>query len=110
MRMHDVYCSDTPADLDYIPGILNFVNFQPPGDSAVCTTFEIIDDMIGLEDVERFVIDVVSFDGSVVIGRINRTVINIEDSDSKPQNTSRKSIDILILLLRTLTLVPLPQL
>ena len=71
-----------PAGLDYVPGILNFVNFQPPGDSVVCTSFEIIDDLLGLEDVERFFIDVVAFEGPVEIGRINRTVISIEDNDS----------------------------
>ena len=71
-----------PAGQDYVPGILNSVNFQPPGDSVVCTSFEIIDDLLGLEDVERFVIDVAPFEGPVTIGRINRTVISIEDNDS----------------------------
>ena len=38
---------------------------------------------MGLEDVERFVIDVGPFEGPVEIGQINRTVISIEDNDSK---------------------------
>ena len=48
----------------------------------MCTSFEIIDDLLGLEDVERFVIDVAPFEGPVTIGSINRTVISIEDNDS----------------------------
>ena len=71
--------------MDYIPGILNFVNFQPPGDSVVCTTFEIIDDLLGLEDEEEFIIDVGVFEGPVEIGSNNRTVVIIQDDDGKFQ-------------------------
>ena len=95
------------AGLDYIPGILNFVNFQPPGDSVVvCTTFEIIDDRLGLEDVERFVIDVAPFEGPVEIGTINRTVINIEDNDSKLQYSKILQLFIYIFALPVVSILP----
>ena len=78
------YCYNTyqpTADLDYSPGILNLVTFQPPGNSVVCTRFEIIDDPLALEGEEKFVIDVSPRLGQVRIGRKNRTVITIEDND-----------------------------
>ena len=59
------------AGLDYIPGIMNLVTFQPPGDSVVCTRFEIIDDMIALENNETFVVH---------FGN-NQTTVTILDND-----------------------------
>lgn len=70
------------AGQDYVPGLLNFVNFQPPGNATACTSFDIIDDQIGLEDLESFIVDVIPIQGPVRIGRINRTVVHIEDNDS----------------------------
>lgn len=49
----------------------------------MCTSFIIIDDMIALEGVERFVIDVVPEVGRIDIGRNNRTLITIEDNDGR---------------------------
>ena len=71
------------AGFDYLPGNQNLVTFEPSGDSVVCTSFIIIDDVIALEGVERFVIDVVPGEGRIDIGRNNRTVITIEDNDGR---------------------------
>ena len=57
------------------------MNFQPPGNSVVCTSFEIIDDLLALEDEERFVIDVTASEGPIEIGDTSRTVVSIEDDD-----------------------------
>lgn len=78
-------CLLNTAGLDYVPGILNIVNFQPPGNSVVCTTFDIIDDLIALEDEETFVIDVTVDEGPIEIGDTNRTVVSIKDDDGMGQ-------------------------
>ena len=74
---------NNPAGLDYIPGTVgtNLIGFQPPGDSVVCTSFRIIDDLLALEEDEKFVIDVDTGEGPVEIGSNNRTEVTIEDND-----------------------------
>ena len=37
---------------------MDLVGFQPPGDSEVCTSFGIIDDLMALEEDDKFVIHV----------------------------------------------------
>ena len=75
------------AGLDYDPGILNFVNFQPPGDSVVCTTFEIIDDLVAMEEEEMFVIDVTGVEGQITIAEMCRATVTIQDNDGIIANT-----------------------
>lgn len=55
--------------------------FRTPGNSISCTTFDIIDDKIALEENETFSIEVVPVAGPVEIGRKNRAMITIEDDD-----------------------------
>ena len=92
MHTHTPVCthpSHSPfaAGLDYDPGILNFVNFQPPGDSVVCTTFKIIDDLVAMEEEELFVIDVTGVEGQISIAEMCRTTVTIQDNDGIIANT-----------------------
>ena len=67
--------------MDFVPGDHNLVSFQPSGDSVACTNFEILDDLIALEDVEIFLIDVRIVEGPAEIGLSDLTVVIIEDDD-----------------------------
>ena len=69
------------AGLDYVPGGARLVTFQPPGDSVLCTAFEIIDDQLGLEGEERFVVHLRPEDGDVQIGDNDRVSVIILDND-----------------------------
>ena len=71
----------TPAGLDYFPGIVNLVSFQPAGDSVVCTSFEIIDDLLALEEDERFVVDFAPEEGEFQVGGNSQTAVIIQDND-----------------------------
>jgi len=62
------------------------LNFQPPGDSVVCTSFEIIDDLLALEEEEKFVVDVGPEEGDVEIGENNHTTVTIVDNDGTTAN------------------------
>ena len=70
-----------PAGLDYVPGGARLVTFQPPGDSVLCTAFEIIDDQLGLEGEERFVVHLRPEDGDVQIGSTDQATVTIWDDD-----------------------------
>lgn len=74
------------AGLDYVPGVTNLAAFQPPGDSVVCTSFEIIDDLLALEEDEKFVVDVGPEEGDVEIGDNNHTTVTIVDNDGTTAN------------------------
>lgn len=56
-------------------------HFRRPGNSVSCATFDIIDDVIALEESETFAVEVAPVAGPVEIGRKNRTTITIEDDD-----------------------------
>lgn len=64
-----------------MPGVSNLAAFQPAGDSVVCTSFEIIDDLLALEEDEKFVVDVGPEEGDVEFGDNNRTTVTILDDD-----------------------------
>jgi len=64
-----------------VPGVTNLAAFQPSGDSVVCTSFEIIDDLLALEEDEKFVVDVGPEEGDVEFGDNNRTTVTILDDD-----------------------------
>jgi len=64
-----------------VPGVTNLATFQPSGDSVVCTSFEIIDDLLALEEDEKFVVDVGPEEGDVEFGDNNRTTVTILDDD-----------------------------
>ena len=63
---------------------MDLVGFQPPGDSEVCTSFGIIDDLLALEEDDKFAIHVDTAQGPVEIGPNNRTNVTIEDNDGVP--------------------------
>ena len=69
------------AGLDYIPGILNFVNFQPPGDSVACSAIEVVDDRVALEEEERFLLFLIAVGGQIMIGEMSQTTVIIHDND-----------------------------
>ena len=69
------------AGLDYVTEILNIVNFQPPGDSVVCTTIEIIDDLLALENEEMLVLDLTVLEGQVTLGGNRKSTVKIQDND-----------------------------
>ena len=75
------------AGLDYVPGISNLAVFQPPGNSVVCTSFEIIDDLLALEEDEKFIIDTAPEEGEFEIGDNNQTVVTIKDNDGMACNS-----------------------
>ena len=72
------------AGLDYIPGFLNFVSFQPPGDSVTCTTIEVVDDRVALEEEERFLLFLTAVGGQIMIGEMGQTTVIIQDNDGMP--------------------------
>ena len=69
-----------------MPGISNLAIFQPAGNSVVCTSFEIIDDLLALEENEKFIIDFAPEEGNFEIGDNNQTVVTIKDNDGKVCN------------------------
>ena len=84
-----VFFLTTPAGLDYLPDIvdmnmdmnMNLVTFQPAGDAVVCISFAIIDDMLALEEDERFVVDFGPEEGEFQVGGNSQTAVIIQDND-----------------------------
>lgn len=71
------------ADLDYTSRTANRITFQSAKDSVVCTSFEIIDDSIALEEEETFVVDFRSEEGEFAIGDNIQTTVTIQDNDGR---------------------------
>ena len=60
----------------------------------VCTSFEIIDDLLALEEDEKFVVDVGPEEGDVEFGDNNRTTVTILDNDGTVLQWSIKVLSI----------------
>lgn len=67
---------------------MNFVNFQPPGDSVVCSSIEIIDDSLALEEEERFLIFPTLVEGQITIGELSQATVTIQDNDGTHHSLS----------------------